>query len=141
MSDGSYVAVRINQKVSEEHQSGLSVSELAKKYGVCQTMIRYRLKAHERNNGRTIFSGLSIRVSNRLHEAGFTSDLAVIQKFHEDRKFFCKLRNFGKKSFLELEEWVLGGVSFESLVNSKLKEIKVLLHDVERLVNSNKEAR
>lgn len=141
MSDASYVAVRINQKVSDEHQSGLSIPELAKKYGVCHQMIRTRIKAHAINNGRDHFRGLSNRVINCLHEAGLTSEEAVIERFNENKQFFRKVRNFGKKSFLELEEWVLGGVSAESLINSKLKEIKVLLNEIERLVTSNEEAK
>jgi hypothetical protein len=140
MSDMSYVAVKINQKVSDEWQSGISVSELAKKYGVCHQMIRTRIKSHARNTKREIFSGLSIRVCNSLQKAGFTSDIAVIEKFNENKKFFCKLRNFGKKSFLELEQWVLGDVSSEFLISSKLEEIRNLTYEVERLVKSNKEA-
>ena len=139
MSDLSYVAVKINQKVSDERQSGISVSELAKKYGVCRQMVYTRIKSHARNTKREIFSGLSIRVCNSLRKAGFTSDLEVIEKFNENKKYFFKLRNFGKKSFLELEQWVLGGVSSESLINSKLKEIKQLVYEVQSLLNSSKE--
>jgi len=135
MSDASYIAVKINQKVSDEYQSGVSISDLAKKYGVCHQMIRTRIKSHERNKGREMFRGLSFRVCNRLHEAGFTSDLAVIEKFRENKAFFYKLRNLGKKGFLELEQWVYGGVNDESLIAATIKQIRGLLNDVERLVN------
>ena len=131
------LAMKINEKVLMEATSGVSVAELAKKYGVSQTMIRIRIKnGRIECNERPQWKGLSRRVCNCLDAAGFTSADDVIEKFSKDPASFLKIRNFGRDSFIELEAWIGRSENepTQITVRAKLKEIKSLIIEVERLL-------
>jgi hypothetical protein len=130
------LAMKINNKIGDEHRAGTTISQLAKKYGVSHQIIRIRVKRDEVCNLRGYWQGLSVRVCNCLDKAGFKSDKEVIERFSENPAFFLKLRNFGRDSFIELKSWVGRSDNPETriAVRSKIKEIKSLIGEVERLL-------